>query len=124
MCSLLLAPLYALISNLITIEDGFLYILVSIIPIMCLYCIPFWISLLYLKKYRVTGIGSYILWDATVCFAPAAFGTLFYEIAVSVIHGRSVSDGFVTVIFTTIFLIIAFGFWVLYYLFSYKKNRS
>lgn len=124
-CCLLLAPLYALLSRLLTIEDGFVYILVSIVPVMCVYCLPFWLSLSYIKKYRVSTIGIYVLWDAVVCLIPAFLGTLFYEIVFSIVNGRNVSDGFVTLIFTAIFCIISFIFWVLYFIFSYKKqNRS
>ncbi len=123
--SILLAPIYALLSHLLTIEDGFVYILVSVVPIMCLYCIPFWLSLVQIIKFRVSHIGIYILWDATVCFVPAVLGTLFYEIIFSVVNGRSVTDGFVTLIFTIIFSVISLLFWLLYFVFSYKKkNRS
>lgn len=124
-CCLLLAPLYALISRLLTIEDGFVYILASIVPVICIYCIPFWISLTYINKYRVSTVWKYISWDAVICLAPSIFGTLFYEIIFTVVNGRSISDGFVTLIFSTIYIIISFVFWILYFIFSYKKkNRS
>lgn len=120
-CCFLLAPLYALLSSLIIVENSFIYILASVVPICSLFTVPFWLSLMFIKKYRVAKIVVFIAYDFAVCVLPAMFGVLFYEIIFSIINGKSVADGFVTLIFTAIFIIIAILFWFLYYLFSYKK---
>jgi len=119
----LLAPLYALISLLFTVEDGFMYILLSIIPTGCLFTIPFWFSLVKIKKYRVSKIGKYIVYDSITCLIPAIFSFLFLEVVSTITNGKSSADGFVTLVFSVIFLIVVFIFWFMYWLFSYKENN-
>ena len=124
-CCFLLAPLSALLSFLISVDDSFVYILLSIVPIGCLYTIPFWATLSFVKKYRVARIGQYIVFDAVVCLIPAVFGALTFEIIFTVINGKTVSSGFVTLVFSFIFIIASAIFWLMYWIFSYKKqNRS
>lgn len=118
---LLLSPLYILISSIIKIDDVFLYAFFSAIPIGCLYTIPFWLSVMHLKKYRVKKIGKYILNDFAFCFSPAMLGILFSEVISAMINGKTGVDGIVTIIFLIIFTIISIIFWLLYLLFSYKK---
>lgn len=117
----MLAPLYTLIAQLVSVEDGFLYIFLSTVPVGCLFTIPFWFSLLYLKKYRVNRIGKYILLDFFICVLPAIFGILISEIFVSIIEGKTMADGIATAIFSTIFMLISLLFWLIYFIFSRKK---
>jgi hypothetical protein len=118
----ILAPLYALLSSLITVEDNFLFILLAIIPVASLYTVPFWFSLERFKRFRVKLIGKYILFDTITCLLPAVFGILVSEVLHALINGRTVADGIVTVIFATIFVLISVIFWLLYYIFSYKNR--
>ncbi len=117
----MLAPLYILLSYAINTEDGFLDIILSVIPIGCLYTVPFWISLGYIKKYRVEKPGKYIALDALVCLLPAIFGILFSEIIVTLVNGSTAADGFATVIFSALYLIVSLLFWLLYFVFSRIK---
>ena len=117
----MLAPLYALFSMTIRIDDAFLYVIVSVLPIGCLYTLPFWPSLISIKKYRVSKIGKYILFDFLVCFLPALLGILFSEIITTLINGATLADGFATVIFFVIFSIVSLVFWLLYLVFSKIK---
>lgn len=118
---LLLAPVYYLISSVISIDDVFIYTFFSAIPVCCLYTIPFWLSVTHLKKYRVKKIGKYILYDFAFCFSPAIFGILFAEVISAIINGKTDADGIITAIFLIVFAIISVIFWLLYLLFSYKK---
>lgn len=119
--SMMLAPLYALISFVLNVEDGFLHILISIVPIGCLYTIPFWFSLVFVKKHRVQGIGKYILLDVFITLIPAIFGILLLEIITAVVNGSTIADGFATVIFTFMFLAVSAVFWIFYFVFSRIK---
>ena len=120
-CCFLLAPLSALLSFLISVEDSFVYILLSVVPIGCLYTVPFWLTLTYMKKYRVSEIGKYIIYDSIVSLIPAIFGALTFEIIFTVVNGKTAANGFVTLIFGLIFLIVSLIFWLMYWIFSYKK---
>ena len=122
---MLLAPLYALLSLFVSVEDGFLYIVLSVLPVGCLFTIPFWLSLTHIKKFRVSKIGMYLIFDAVTCISPAIFGVLFFEIISTITDGKTFADGFVTLVFSIIFILIALIFWFMYWLLSYKdKNRS
>lgn len=119
--SLMLAPLYMLLSYAINTDDGFLDIILSVIPIGCLYTVPFWISLAYIKKYRVERLGKYIALDALITLMPAIFGILFSEIIVTLINGTSSANGFSTVVFSSLYIIVSLIFWLLYFVFSKIK---
>ncbi|MBE6691778.1 MAG: hypothetical protein E7586_00395 [Ruminococcaceae bacterium] len=119
-----LSPLYMLLSALLTIEDGFLYLVFSIVPVVCLYTIPFWITLIFIKKYPVVKIGKYALFDCLCCFAPAVLGMVLADVAYTVAWGATNVSGIMTLIFVVIYLIITLVFVLLYFLFSYKlKSR-
>ncbi len=120
-----LSLLYMLLSALLNIEDGFLYLIASIFPVVCLYTVPYWVSLTYIKKYPVIKIGKYALLDALSCFVPAALSIVFIDIAYTVAYGVSNSSGMMSLIFIVIYLLITLVFSCLYFVFSYKsKNRS
>ena len=119
--SLMLAPMYVLFSSFMNIEDGFLYIILSVVPIACLYTLPYWVSLVYIKKYPSPSIGKYILFDFVSCLIPAFFGILIAEIIITVINGKTLADGITTLIFTVIFAVISLIFWLLYFIFSKMK---
>lgn len=119
--SLMLAPMYLLCSSFMNIEDGFLYIILSVVPIACLYTLPFWVSLVHIKKYPSQSIGKYILIDSISCLIPAVSGILITEIIITVINGKTIADGITTLIFTAIFAMISLIFWLLYFIFSKMK---
>ena len=119
--SLMLAPMYVLFSSFMNIEDGFLHIILSVVPIACLYTLPYWVSLVYIKKYPSPSIGKYILFDSVSCLIPAFFGILITEIIITVINGKTLADGITTLIFTVIFAVISLIFWLLYFIFSKMK---
>lgn len=115
-----LSPLYMIISSLLTVEDNFLYIIISAVPIGCLYTIPFWLSISYMRKFRVSGIAKYILYDAVYCLAPATLGVLFSEIVYSIVEKSFIASGIVTLIFSAIFILVSLIFWLFYRIFSHK----
>lgn len=119
----LLSPLYSIFSYLIDIENGFLYIVFSILPVACLYTIPFWMSLSFIKKHRVEKIGQYVIKDFVSVLTPSFLGVLTSEIIQILINGKTASDGIVTVMLALIFVLVSATFWFFYYIFSYKKKN-
>ena len=120
----LLSPLYSIFSYLINVDNAFIYVVLSLMPFACIYTVPFWVSLTYIKNHRVLKIGKYALWDLFSVTIPSFLGVLFSEVIYILTYGKSAFDGIVTLMLTVIFIIIALVFWLLYYMFSYKnKNR-
>ena len=120
----LLSPLYSIFSYLINVDNVYIYVILSLMPIACIYTIPFWISLSYIKKYRVCKVRRYAYMDFVSVTLPSFAGVLTSEIVYIVSNGKSVLDGIVTLMLSMIFILIAFAFWIMYYIFSYKnKNR-
>ena len=117
----MLAPLYLLISSLIKIEDPFLYIILSILPIGCLYTIPFWFTILNFKRHRMDGVKKYIMFDLFCCLIPAFLGMLFADIVYTVTNGTFSSDGIITILFAFEFVFITSLFWLGYYIFYRVK---
>ena len=120
-----LSPLYIFISALLTIEDGFLYLICSINPVVCLYTVPFWISLRHIKKYPVFKIGKYAFLDLACCLTPAILGIVLTDVAFIMAFGNSHISGIMSLVFIVIYIMITLIFFALYFAFSYKtKNRS
>ncbi len=120
----LLSPLYSIFSYFINIENAFLFVVLSLMPIACIYTIPFWISLNYIKKHRVCKIRKYAIMDFASVTIPSFMGVLTSEVIYILSNGKSALDGIVTVMLSLIFVFIAIIFWFMYYIFSYKnKNR-
>ncbi len=120
----LLSQLYLLISSLLSVEDNFLFILLVTVPIFCLYTVPFWVSLIYIKRFRVNKILKYITLDALCCLLPAFLSVVISEVIYTVAYNSTIGAGVITIIFTTVYVIISLIFWLFYYIFSYKtKNR-
>ena len=120
-----LSPLYMLISALLTIQDGFLYLVCSIVPVVCLYTVPYWISLVYIKKYPVAKIGKYAIFDLIFCLIPAILSIVLSDVAYIIAYGNSDIYGIMSLIFIAIYFIVTAIFILLYLIFSYKtKNRS
>ncbi len=117
----LLAPIDLLIAGLLTVENNFMFVILSVLPVGCLYTVPFWLTLIELKKFRHNRVGPYILLDSGVCLVPAFFGALASDIFVTVANGRTNADGLTTIIFGVIFLLISLTFWLLYFVFSKRK---
>lgn len=120
----LLSPLYSIFSYLIEVENAFLYVVLSLMPIACVYTIPFWVTLTFIKKYRVSKISKYAIIDLLSVTVPSFMGVLTSEVIYIISNGTSQLDGFVTLMLSAVFVLIALVFWLLYYVFSYKqKNR-
>ena len=120
----LLSPLYSIFSYLIEVENAFLYVVLSLMPIACVYTIPFWITLTFIKKYRVSKISKYAIIDLLSVTVPSFMGVLTSEVIYIISNGTSQLDGIVTLMLSAVFVLIALVFWLLYYVFSYKqKNR-
>lgn len=120
----LLSPLYSIFSYFINIENAFLFVVLSLMPIACIYTIPFWISLNYIKKHRVCKIRKYAIMDFVSVTIPSFMGVLTSEVIYILSNGKSALDGIVTAMLSLIFVFIAVVFWFMYYIFSYKnKNR-
>lgn len=120
----LLSPLYSIFSYLLNVENAFLYVVFSLMPIACIYTVPFWVSLSYIKKHRVYKIGKYIVYDLVSVTLPSFMGILFSEIFYIFSNGKGDFDGILTVMFSLIFIIISGVFWLLYYMFSYKNTKN
>ncbi len=110
----LLGPLMMLLASLVDAVDPFVHILLASIPVGCLYTIPFWLTLKQFKTYRCSSIKSFALWDALSCLLPAVIGILFTEIVYTVISHDTLFAGFITLVFSAIFLAITFVFWLVY----------
>ena len=120
----LLSPLYSIFSYLIEVENAFLYVVLSLMPIACVYTIPFWVTLTFIKKYRVSKISKYAIIDLLSVMVPSFMGVLTSEVIYIISNGTSQLDGIVTLMLSAVFVLIALVFWLLYYVFSYKqKNR-
>ena len=120
----LLSPLYSIFSYLIEVENAFLYVVLSLMPIACVYTIPFWVTLTFIKKYRVSKISKYAIIDLLSVTVPSFMGVLTSEVIYIILNGTSQLDGIVTLMLSAVFVLIALVFWLLYYVFSYKqKNR-
>lgn len=120
----LLSPLYSIFSYLIEVENAFLYVVLSLMPIACVYTIPFWVTLTFIKKYRVSKISKYAIIDLLSVTVPSFMGVLISEVINIISNGTSQLDGIVTLMLSAVFVLIALVFWLLYYVFSYKqKNR-
>jgi hypothetical protein len=120
----LLSPLYSIFSYLIEVENAFLYVVLSLMPIACVYTIPFWVTLTFIKKYRVSKISKYAIIDLLSVTVPSFMGVLTSEVIYIISNGTSQLDGIVTLMLSAVFVLIALVFWLLYYVFSYKqKNR-
>ena len=120
----LLSPLYSIFSYLIEVENAFLYVVLSLMPIACVYTIPFWVTLTLIKKYRVSKISKYAIIDLLSVTVPSFMGVLTSEVIYIISNGTSQLDGIVTLMLSAVFVLIALVFWLLYYVFSYKqKNR-
>jgi hypothetical protein len=120
----LLSPLYSIFSYLIEVENAFLYVVLSLMPIACVYTIPFWVTLTFIKKYRVSKISKYAKIDLLSVTVQSFMGVLTSEVIYIISNGTSQLDGIVTLMLSAVFVLIALVFWLLYYVFSYKqKNR-
>lgn len=117
----LLAPLYLIISSLISVTDNFLYILLTVVPVGCLYTVPFWMSAVYLHKYRVQSIKKYVLWDALTCFLPAVSASLLVDIIYSVTVDMSSASCIVTLIFSSVYFVVTILFWLIYLILCKRK---
>ena len=121
----LLSPLYSIFSSLIYTDNVFLYTVLSFMPIACIFTVPFWITLNYIKKYRVFKISKYVILDFVSVIAPSFMGVLISEVFYIVSNGRSNFDGIVTVMFSFIFILLKaypycffFSFFFLRYFFG------
>ncbi len=117
----MLSPLCILVSSMLDIQNPFMYVMTSLVPIGCLYTIPFWMSVSYFKKYRISSIKKYILMDLISCYLAATVGVLFSEIVYTVITRDTSVAGILTVIFSIIFLNISAIFWLMYFVLSRNK---
>lgn len=115
----LLSPLYSIFSYLIEVENAFLYVVLSLMPIACVYTIPFWVTLTFIKKYRVSKISKYAIIDLLSVTVPSFMGVLTSEVIYIISNGTSQLDGIVTLMLSAVFVLIALVFWLLYYVFSY-----
>jgi hypothetical protein len=113
-CCALLGPFYAALNALIEIEHMYFNLTVPVLIVACLYTIPFWVTLAYIKKYRVPGIKKAIKLDALCCLLPACAGMIITETVIVLSAGRGAADGFITLVFAAVFVIISAVFWLLY----------
>ena len=64
----LLGLLFLAVNTLVEINVSFINVVVPVIIVACVYTVPFWFTLAYIKKYRVAGLGKAILYDFLFCF--------------------------------------------------------
>ena len=113
-CCVLLGPLFVLINAVTEIEHMLLNLAVPVLVISCLYTVPFWLTLTHIKKYRVDGIKAAIKLDALCCLLPAFAGVIITETVSVLIFGKGAADGFITLVFAAVFILITAVFWLLY----------
>ncbi len=97
------------------------WLFLSVVLMGCLYTIPFWMTVSFLYRHHVSGIGRYILLDLGTCFAPAVISSILYE-AYSLMAHPSVLTGMYTLLISIILLLISGIFWLLYKIVG-KHNR-
>ena len=117
----MLTPLFFAITYALNSELLLFYFILSAIPVGCLYTIPFWISVSFVRKYKVGNIKRYIFLDIISCYLPAVFGSLVTEVIDSVIRQSTEMAGLITVMFSIILLLITLIFWLMYLLYSRNK---
>lgn len=86
----------------------------SFVLVGSLYTVPFWISLRYLNRYRVSRIGRYIILDLATCFVPAFVSALLYECIVHMFVQASAQNGLYSLLIFFIFLSVSGVFGLLY----------
>jgi hypothetical protein len=118
---LLIAPLCLVLADFSSVEDGFSFVVLTVLTVGCFFTLPFWTSAYYLKKYRTKSIKPFILWDAVVCLLPAVIGILSYDFAYTLINGTSLASGVVSLIFISVFVLITLVFWLFYFVLSKIK---
>ena len=99
-----------------------LWLFVSFVLIGSMYTIPMWCSLSHLRRYRVSGVGKYILLDLASCFAPAVAASIVYEVAVELFVQTSAQNGLYTLLLFFILLSVSGVFW-LQYLIAGRHSR-
>ncbi len=97
-------------------STSLLWLFFSFVLIGSLYTVPMWFSLNYLRRYRVCGIGRYVLYDLVTCFAPAVLSSVIYEISVQLFVQSSSQNGLYTLLIFFILLSVSGVFWLLYLL--------
>lgn len=115
--------LTALVAAVTEIEDSFLYIVFSLLPLGCLYTVPFWLSLRILKKYRVSGLKRFLLLDALTCFVPVLLSSVLAETVTFLVTKEMQGLGITTLCVTVICLLVTLVFWCLYFAF-YKSGKT
>lgn len=121
--SALIPLIYPISAAVIDIKHPFVYIILSAIPIACLYSIQFILNLSIMRKQSSKNIkmGKYLLLDIGVSLSPSIVSILMCDIITSYLNGVIASAGFVTVIFISIFVILTLIFWGLYLIISKIK---
>ena len=118
--SLLLGPVYVLIS-LIVPDAGFVSVVAALIPIGCIYTVPFWLTLIYIHKYRANNVRRAFLLDCAFCFLPALLGVVSCEAVSVLVNGPSPVDGFISIVFCAVFALVTSAFGLAYFLTSRGK---
>lgn len=115
-----------LLQNLLTsgsLGESLAWLFFSTVLLGCLYCIPFWCSLVALLHARSNvKLSRYIGLDALCCLLPAVLSSLLYECCVHMFVRASAQDGLYTVLLSVVLLLISGIFWFLYR-FAGKHNR-
>ncbi len=113
---LLIAPLCLVLTDFSKIDDGFSFVVLTVLTTGCFYTIPFWATVIYLKRFRVKRIKHFILWDMVVCLLPAIIGILIYDYSYTLINGTNLATGIISLIYISVFILIAVIFWILYFI--------
>jgi hypothetical protein len=90
-------------------------------PIACMFTLPFWLTLVYVRKYPTGSIVKCVVLDATCNILPAFLAILLSEVIMAIAVEKTTAHGMITLIFLVLFLLIALLFWLLYFVFSKQK---
>jgi hypothetical protein len=89
-----------------------------------MFTLPFWLTLIYVKKYPTGSICKYVVLDAASNILPAFFAILLSEVIMAVTVEKTAVHGMITLIFLVLFLLVALLFWLLYFVFSKIKYKN
>ena len=118
-----LPVLTVIISHICKIENGVMYLTACLIPSGCLYTVPFWMTVLKLKKIRAEKISPFVLTDLLTCAVPTVLSSVITEIISALVAGEKEGAGIMTLAVIMLVIVISLLFWLLYYLFSRKNNK-
>lgn len=119
----MLPIVFQLLSGLFDFENIYVSLLASLVPIGCLYTVPFRFSLRAVRTTRVERIGKYIALDALYCLVPVVMSLILTETVTVAYLDDAAGAGIYTITVSIVCVIISAVFWLMYYIYSRQKRK-